>query len=420
MQAKDYYNLGLSYYALDTQKKNTVVAMQHFEDAAIRGYPDAYYFLGRFYAIGDGVSIDLEKAFSLYHEGYKQKSSKCTYAIGLAHYTGAGVLKDEQVANVYFEEAFSTLQEEAKDEDAVSIYLIGTYYYYGFFIKRFLLKAIEYFTRSADLHYADAQYMMGMIYETIYKNEDEKDNQKKAEAYYLKAAKQDHPFAQYALGINAIETGNIKKAKTYLLAAANQNYALAQFTLGKIAQSEKRLEAAFDWFLKAAHQENAKAEYHVGLCYHFGLGVKKQIEEAVRWYFAATKQMEVEAFYQLGSIYIQHYKDFQTAFNYLDKAAALNHPEAQYNLAVMYQKGDGVQQNMDLAFKWFKEGAERGSARAQYNLGMMYYEGIVIEKDEQKAKSWWEKAAAQNLEVAVKQLLAYNNYQTLYKSKWQS
>ena len=42
---------------------------------------------------------------------------------------------------------------------------------------------------------------------------------------------------------------------------------------------------------------------------------------------------------------------------------------AQYNLGVMYAKGEGVTQDNEQAVAWYRKAAEQGEAIAQNNLG---------------------------------------------------
>ena len=42
---------------------------------------------------------------------------------------------------------------------------------------------------------------------------------------------------------------------------------------------------------------------------------------------------------------------------------------AQYDLGLMYAKGQGVPQDYAEAVKWFRKAADQGDASAQYNLG---------------------------------------------------
>jgi len=49
--------------------------------------------------------------------------------------------------------------------------------------------------------------------------------------------------------------------------------------------------------------------------------------------------------------------------------------EGQYQLALVYSRGLGVEKDFTEALKWDRLAAEQGHAKAQYNLGMMYYFG---------------------------------------------
>jgi len=420
MNAKENYQAGLSNYILNTKKKNIMVAIEHFTLAAQQGYADAYYFLGRFYGLGDGVSLDFNQAMDHYHHGATLGSYKCQYAIGLMHHTGTGVDQDDAIANDYFNKSYQMLLAEAEHKDVVSTHILGTYYYYGFGVQRYIFSAIEWFLKASEMGYSDSQYMLGMIYETI--GHDEK-QEALAQTYYEMAAKQDHPYAQYALGVNAIDKEEWSKAVFYLEKAASQQYALAAFTLGLYYHEKepKFPHKAFEWFMVAAKQQYTEAEYYVGLYYQNGKGVPQNIDQAIYWYEKAALKKNKNALYHLAMILIkQEDKDFKVVARLLEQAAALDHPHAQYNLAVMYQKGDGVIQDMKRSLFWYEKAANANLAIAQYNLGMLYFEGAVVEKDEAKAKELWEKAAAQGLEIAVKLVNSINNYEKLQKSNWQN
>lgn len=51
-------------------------------------------------------------------------------------------------------------------------------------------------------------------------------------------------------------------------------------------------------------------------------------------------------------------------FEYLLSAASLGLVDAQFNLGLMYYKGQGVPQDYEEALRWFKEAAEQGDAQA--------------------------------------------------------
>ena len=65
----------------------------------------------------------------------------------------------------------------------------------------------------------------------------------------------------------------------------------------------------------------------------------------------------------------------------------------QYNLGLMYAKGEGVEQDFKEAFKWFQKTADQGNAAAQANLGRMYANGEGVLQDYETAYAWWDIAA---------------------------
>ena len=64
---------------------------------------------------------------------------------------------------------------------------------------------------------------------------------------------------------------------------------------------------------------------------------------------------------------------------------------AQYNLACLYLRGEGCEQNSVEAQKWFEVAANQGDADAQFNLGIMLHEA----RDAASAFRWFKEAATQ-------------------------
>ncbi len=89
--------------------------------------------------------------------------------------------------------------------------------------------------------------------------------------------------------------------------------------------------------------------------------------------------------------------------------AAKGDVDAQYNLGMMYDYGEGVTQDYKEAVKWYLLAAEQGSASAQYNLGVMYDNGEGVIQDYVRAHMWfnlvtskWSKKGRENREKATK------------------
>jgi TPR repeat protein len=102
-------------------------------------------------------------------------------------------------------------------------------------------------------------------------------------------------------------------------------------------------------------------------------------------------------------------KDFAAALKEWQPLADKGDASAQYNLGLMYAKGEGVGQDFKRAAEWYEKAAQQGVAAAQYNLGVIYTHGQGVPKDLQKASEWYQKAAEQGVDGAANNLGAIYN-----------
>jgi TPR repeat protein len=65
--------------------------------------------------------------------------------------------------------------------------------------------------------------------------------------------------------------------------------------------------------------------------------------------------------------------DFVQAAEWYRKAADQNHTLAQFNLGIMFSKGQGVTHDDATAVMWITRSAEGGDAGAQFNLGTRHH-----------------------------------------------
>jgi TPR repeat protein len=64
--------------------------------------------------------------------------------------------------------------------------------------------------------------------------------------------------------------------------------------------------------------------------------------------------------------------DYATALRLLRPLADQGDAQAQYNLGVLYDNGQGVPQSNAEAMKWYRKAADQGEARDQNNLANRY------------------------------------------------
>jgi len=87
--------------------------------------------------------------------------------------------------------------------------------------------------------------------------------------------------------------------------------------------------------------------------------------------------------------------DYKSAFELYTQEAKQGISRAQYNLALMYGKGEGTPKDSTKKTFWLRKAAEQGEVKAQYNLALAYIRGEGVPKDLKKAYFWQRKAANQ-------------------------
>jgi TPR repeat protein len=111
----------------------------------------------------------------------------------------------------------------------------------------------------------------------------------------------------------------------------------------------------------------------------------------------AAERGDAAAQYNLGVLYFRGdavVQDYVQAAQWYRKAADQGHADAQFNLGVMYFSGHGVRQNNADAVRWFRAAADQGLADAQNNLALMYANGSGVARDDVEAYKWLEIAVA--------------------------
>lgn len=116
------------------------------------------------------------------------------------------------------------------------------------------------------------------------------------------------------------------------------------------------------------------------------------------------------ASYYLGSLYRKGAPDFpisgKKAILFLEQAAQQGLPQAQYELAVMYDVGDKIKTNRSKAVAWMNTAAQQGYTDALYGLGVWIERGYLGNPDMTKVVALYERAAAQNHVYAITSLIA--------------
>ena len=108
-------------------------------------------------------------------------------------------------------------------------------------------------------------------------------------------------------------------------------------------------------------------------------------------------QGDANAQYNLGVRYDRGQgvrQDYQEALHWYKLAAAQGHSAAQYNVCMMVDLGHGLPQDYQEAVRWCRLAADQGQGRAMYNLGLHYQKAQGVPRDLPEAHKWYNLAAA--------------------------
>ena len=78
---------------------------------------------------------------------------------------------------------------------------------------------------------------------------------------------------------------------------------------------------------------------------------------------------------------------------YAKRAAERGNPHAQFDLGLMYAKGEGVVKNERLAFSYFHKAARQNHVAAKFYMGLSFAQGRGVRKQTQLARYWFKLAA---------------------------
>jgi TPR repeat protein len=191
------------------------------------------------------------------------------------------------------------------------------------------------------------------------------------------------------------------RAVELMTAVAESGSLQAQLAMAKIyakpPATKQRKEKMRMWYAKAAAQGSRKAQFSLAKSY---LADKSATpadrQHAVALLHQAADPGEAEAQYQLGMMYMRGdgvAKNEEKGLQYYRVAAEQGHEEAQYSLGVRHAVGKGVEVDDYEAHRWFKRAANEGHGKAQHNLALTYLHGMGTKEQPDKANEWFHKAA---------------------------
>ncbi len=333
------------------------------------------------------------------------------------------------IGNGKYDKAIALVDRDLADGDESARWLQAENYVRGLGAEAYgrdLPKALAICEQLADEGEPHANFVLGLLYNSV---EEIKDPQK-ALRYMRKAADDCHPNALFIMATNYLQDQDICTKPQFdfglekneelgmdlLQKAAEVGDSNALFCLSLCYSQGKYLEQddeqAFMLLLQSVEQEaNANKVQKLADMYRDGKGVEQDYEKAAQYYqwasdngsFAAASHLAllyhegkgVEQNDEMASRLIEHSQELMQwqLFGKMPLSVVLNeaekgNPTAMHQLGDRYQKGDGVEQDMEKAVEWWKKAAEQGDVSATHNVGVYYYE----HEDLPNAKEYLKKA----------------------------
>jgi len=211
----------------------------------------------------------------------------------------------------------------------------------------------------------------------------------------------------YRQAVTDFNSGNFTAAAAGFQLAAEQGHAESQYLLSTMYDAGQGLpkddtQSAY-WERKAAEQGHAYAQANLSFRYY----AAGNFPEAFAWCQRAAHSHLPWAQYNLGLMYRKGEgvpRDNAEAARWYLLAADQDFPEAQQKLAELYYLGQGVPLSLPQAFAWYLRAANLGNAEAQFQLGHLYANGQGIDHDYTQSRHWIREAALQGHPEALHEL----------------
>jgi TPR repeat protein len=348
-KAQCEYGRRIGFYFGKRDPGRDAESVKWFRKSADQGYAPALVALARCFYLGDGVAESNEEAEKLYRKAADQDYKEAKVALGKMFVRNEAKSRDlmEYVNFVGMARKASPRVLEIDDEGEIWVTEFS-----GF------RKKCESDETGTILVPGDVQ-----LKDTYLEVEGYKQNDKTKECVELWA----RPWPSY---------GDDRKLKLNPLFYYYQ-WSLVNMTIRTLQPYDEPHGYKRDLPWDQGKPKNDQD-------FHLNINSQYQIGEKLR--FASFKSP--------GDTHAPYIRIPEIEFRWYKRAAEFGHPEAQYELASLYDRGTGVEKNPSLAAKWYLKSAEQGNIDAQCQVGYLYLLGRGLPRDEIEAYAYLNMASA--------------------------
>ncbi len=176
-------------------------------------------------------------------------------------------------------------------------------------------------------------------------------------------------------GMNALTGGSATRSSAnaleYFHRSAELGYAPAQDVLGYFYETGITTPAepgqAADWYKKAAQQDDSLAQWRLGQLIYAGAFPPRDLNEASSWLLKSAAHGNAFSECLLGMIELER-NDYAKAAEWFRKSAEQGLPQAQQQLGLLLQRGQGVREDKFEAYVWLLASSDAGNQSASNDL----------------------------------------------------
>ena len=363
-------------HAKSLEKWTPLVSYAKVVELAKDGSPYYQGLLGIYLRSGEfgcSVNIDLSRQWS-------EVSYKNSHPFGSYNLANIAMLEgDFAKATQHYQDAALLLQRKASDGDSIAMYCMGEIDFQV--IPTNVPRALDWFKKSAELGYPQAQATLG--------------------ALYLK-------------GLPGLLPRNTNIGISLLSEAVRAKSLTARFNLGMAYLSgdgvPKDSQKAVQWLRVAEGQNFAEAQYTLGVLLLEGKeGLTKSTIEGLAFLQKAANQN-----HQLAARYLEKRQGISTddSIPLIAVSNSSDNDEDRLEEAKKSYTGVGLKKDYSRAFSLFLPMAKGGNAEAARFVGLMKFSGKGTSKNIKEARQWLSVAAQKGDSTAIELL---EKYKTLFQ-----
>jgi len=312
---------------------------------------------------------------------------------------GNQLLCNDLLLSLGKEAAVEVCTKEAESGDANAQANLGNLYLNGTLATDDYKQAMPWLILAATQGHVEAQMQVA---NSLQHGRGATKNEQQAFHWIQLAAKAKHPQAQVALGLCYLHGQGVPKnaelAISYFADCAKAGNTEAMYQLAQVFLNEgphHKPDEAQSLLHMAAENGHALSMFTLGKLYRAGTVLPKDDSKALYWYSQANSQDQPEAEYELAMLMLKETWDIkENPIAMLTKSAEQNYVPAQLTLAKMYQEGQNVPKNEEMAFQWYLCAAKMADPQAYYQIGLAFIQGQLKQPKNQDLGVDYLKQAA--------------------------